>query len=846
MTMNRKLSTIIFLFIILAIPFQADAGRFDFRFRNTPLSEALSEIARADPKLNLNFIYNELENYRVNADINTDDGADAVRKAVGRNPVSVIVRRKSIFVEAMQKGKYRFTGRAVGENGQPVPYANVMLLTPKDSVVITHGATDVNGFFSIPCDRTGIIAKLSSVGFRTTFRRCDRFTLGDIVMPIKEINLKNVTVKPDTRYIDGDKSVFIPSKREKNAAHGGQSLLLSMAIPTIVVNPIDKSITDRTGQGVATFIDYLPATSQQISDLRPQDVLRVEVLDSPADPRFEGALHVINFIMVKYEYGGYTKINASEETVIPSGSVNMSSKFSHKRMTYDVAAGYSFFRSHHDGSSIKTIYGMPEGDVVRDENTTSSLRENHNPYASMRAVYSTEKTTVSNTLGFQYRNSPENYDEIATTFSSPAYISSVARSNTRRKNISPSFSGTYHFLLPRNFGLIISPSATYGHNTSDYYYTDGSDMVVNDVKENAYTAFMSVLAQKNWGPQSVGFSVNGEMAGNRITYTGSNPATVKSSRRAIGMRLRGNISFGGFRLNADVKCFFNRTSFDSSYISEWLPGYYLYGSYTFNKKNSISFSSEMSSWTIPITERSPNIVVRNQIDAIQGNPSLRAFRYNACDLRYQWIPRQNFAVSLFSRFYRHDKPVTRVYVPTEIDGHTMMLRSYKRDGFYADLSYGLGTWLSLFDSSLTLSGSLYAHSVSRRGMIHHTQSYVAFDLQAYYYLKNFYFSAYYRYRDKYVSASSISTSPSFYRVSVGWSRNGFNVSLSADNIFRSDWLSNSSYALYPRYACTTFGYSSSSHRSFVIDLSYSFSYGKKLRQTDELRRSGWAPSGIVE
>ena len=166
----------------------------------------------------------------------------------GRNPVSVVVRRNAIYVEALQKGRYRYTGRALSESGESVPYANVMLLAPKDSAVITHGATDDKGFFSIPCDRTDVIAKLSSVGHRTTFRKCNRFSLGDIIMPLKEIELKNITVKSDSRYIDGDKSVFIPSKREKNAAHGGQALLLSMAIPTIVVNPIDNSITSNSGK----------------------------------------------------------------------------------------------------------------------------------------------------------------------------------------------------------------------------------------------------------------------------------------------------------------------------------------------------------------------------------------------------------------------------------------------------------------------------------------------------------------------------------------------------------------------------------------------------------------------
>ena len=134
-------------------------------------------------------IYDELESYTTSARIDTDDPYEAIRSVVGQNPVTVVRNKDRFYVEALQKGRFRFTGRAAGSEGEPVVSATVLLLAPADSAVITFGITDSDGRFSIPCDRRDVLAKISCIGYRTVYRRCDAFAVGTVDMPRLPVRL---------------------------------------------------------------------------------------------------------------------------------------------------------------------------------------------------------------------------------------------------------------------------------------------------------------------------------------------------------------------------------------------------------------------------------------------------------------------------------------------------------------------------------------------------------------------------------------------------------------------------------------------------------------------------------
>ena len=113
-----------------------------------------------------------------------------------------------------------------------------------------------------------------------------------------------------------------------------------MQIPQIDAVSGSNSITDRFGNNIDIYINYMPATEEELQGLKTSDVVKVMYLESPQDPRFKGAFKVVNIIMKVYEFGGYTKLNVTEHALIGlSSNASVFSKFAYKSMTYDLYVG---------------------------------------------------------------------------------------------------------------------------------------------------------------------------------------------------------------------------------------------------------------------------------------------------------------------------------------------------------------------------------------------------------------------------------------------------------------------------------------------------------------------------
>ncbi|MDE6270221.1 MAG: hypothetical protein K2M12_05125, partial [Muribaculaceae bacterium] len=94
----------------------------------------------------------------------------------------------------------------------------------------------------------------------------------------KATALREVVVSAELQRTSATVSTYIPTRRQKNAAQTGPELLAHMAIPQLGLVS-GTSVTTSSGLGVDLFIDYVPASEQDLSGMRTADVKRVEYYD---------------------------------------------------------------------------------------------------------------------------------------------------------------------------------------------------------------------------------------------------------------------------------------------------------------------------------------------------------------------------------------------------------------------------------------------------------------------------------------------------------------------------------------------------------------------------------------
>lgn len=170
-------------------------------------------------------------------------------------------------------------GTVVDEQGQPLEFVNVVLLSEGDSAFVQGATTDATGHFLIKTPENHGVLKVTSVGYKTTFANTHTFG-GRVVLKDDAKMLQEVTVKgslPKTK-LTGNSMVTAIQGTVLEKSGSAKEMLSKVPGMTLKGDALEVL-------GKGTPIYYINGRKMQNADeltrLRSEEIKEVEVITNP-------------------------------------------------------------------------------------------------------------------------------------------------------------------------------------------------------------------------------------------------------------------------------------------------------------------------------------------------------------------------------------------------------------------------------------------------------------------------------------------------------------------------------------------------------------------------------------
>lgn len=495
---------------------------------------------------------------------------------------------------------------------------------------------------------------------------------------IKAYQLGEVVVEARNQRLGAEVSTYIPTAKQKKASQTAADLLNRMAIPQLRISPNDE-IKDLAGKSVDVFIDFLPASKQDMDGMRTQDVKKVEYYDFPADPRFLGKTHVVNFVMRKYEYGGYLKVYGWENTS-NAGQASVYGKLQYRRMTFDVAGGASYRNERHAGSDIYETFRLPQANgslkiFERNSVQEASRRKDHACWPTFKALYSSDRITIQNVIGAGFSQSPTDEQSGFILYSPEVSGRANYCSSSANRENSLSYNGYWNFMLNEKNSITFSPTYAYSHTTAGSRYAEvGKGVYANAAKDDSHI-FMADLTYAHsfgkWG--SINAMLQTIAAASSTAYSGTANTSDNARTYRVGPGVTYSLSKGkaygmvGFGYHWERQEYLD---YKDDSAAPWID---LSLQYSPDDRHSIRGEFHHMKSLPSSNDRSAVVIQSNPLMNYTGNPSLVSYHSYDAGVFYSFVPDNRLRLSAFAtacpvgnRHIADNQATERAILPMEL------------------------------------------------------------------------------------------------------------------------------------------------------------------------------------
>ena len=324
---NSKTISLFLLFFLLILAQHSYAQRITRQYNNVSFSAALKDLNAHQHKYTINFVYDELEDFKVTKSIRNQNVPNAIMQLIGFYPIRMTQVENNIMVECTQKSTFRYKGRIVDERGNAAEYATIALLSPIDSTIVGHGVSNENGSFVIPCNFRKVLARITYIGYKTVNRIYNNTEMGIIKLQPKTMIVKGVVVKgdrPQYKMLSGGMEVAVEHTLLSKMANTFDVLSL---LPRVSVNGQKISVFGK-GTPIVYINNKRVNDNNEIVNITPDNIKSISVITSPGaeyDAEVESVIRIQTkerrangFSLRADAYGKYNKWMSDYELISTS------------------------------------------------------------------------------------------------------------------------------------------------------------------------------------------------------------------------------------------------------------------------------------------------------------------------------------------------------------------------------------------------------------------------------------------------------------------------------------------------------------------------------------------------
>ena len=721
---------LIIICLLCAIISNMSAQHISRHYHDRSMSDVLIDLDKSSARYKISFIYNELEDFTVTQDVNEQNIPAAIRRVIGFYPMKMTVGDSLITVECIRKSERKLIGRLMDNHNLPVEFANVQLLSAKDSSFLCGGVSNANGDFVIPCDQKQAIMKVSYVGYKTISRLVNIGRIGTIRMQADAYQLKRVVVKGNLRTDRGDHAIYTFNEEQiKNARHT-QDLITN--IPGIIIDPMTGKTRSVTNKKMKILINDVAMTSDnELKSIPAEKIKNVEYYDVP--PARYGDADILVKIYTKPLDTGYA-VGLYAQTAFTTGFVNGDAYYKYNRGYSQFFVDYSIqmrnYRNYVGEDHYSFMLNSQQADYLYSFKKHFGYTDNtmNLKYAYSKPEDITFQITVSPTYGHKFNRG--NVTILAQN--NPEWTDGKGNNDSYTNTFGPSLDLYLSKLLPHKQQIDVDVLGTFYHNNQQnlnqqWSVGEGNSAIAKDnsslvddkmrSKNDSYSLITEANYSKQWKKGELTLGWNNRVKWSDYTIrnvlSGYEPYNSSSSINYQSFFAQYQNSLGKLNYRIGVEGVWRKQKYEdikqtNSYVRPTFLLTYLI------KNGSIQLQSSNGFNNPPIAYLNENTTIIIPGIVSQGNPNLTSNNEYGAILRFNhYSSLIQGQVALFGIY--NDSPVSVYYEWRNIQDKKCLVQTYENSNYM--WMYGLAYSVNIkpFNSELLkigLYGSFKRYSTS--------------------------------------------------------------------------------------------------------------------------------------